>query len=125
MNVRSAVSKAALIHDVIVHHALDIAALTETWITSDAPSAVSLDVAPPGYRVIHAHRGSSKDKRGGGIAFLFRNTFDVRPCDLPRFNTFESLCLKVILKSSAFMGPLALLQLNSVMNYVICSINFY
>jgi len=46
MNVRSAVSKAALIHDVIFDHSLDIAALTETRITSDEPNAVSLDVAP-------------------------------------------------------------------------------
>jgi len=57
MNFRSA-SKATLIHDVIFDHSLDIVALTETSITSDAPNAVSLDVVPVGYRVIHAHRGS-------------------------------------------------------------------
>jgi hypothetical protein len=57
----------ALIHDVIAHHALDIAALSETWITSDKPNAVALDVAPPGYRVNHAHRGSSKDRHSGEL----------------------------------------------------------
>ena len=35
LNARSVVHKAALIHDVIADHQLDVLALTETWITSD------------------------------------------------------------------------------------------
>jgi len=62
MNVRSAVNKAALIHDTIADHHLDITAITESWIQSDAPNAVKLDIAPPGYRVHHAFRGSSADE---------------------------------------------------------------
>jgi len=46
MNARSAVKKAALIHDVIADYRLDLTAITETWIPSDAPNAVSLDIAP-------------------------------------------------------------------------------
>ena len=53
LNVRSARRKAALIHDVIDDHRLDALALAETWIPSDAPDAVKLDVCPPGYRVLH------------------------------------------------------------------------
>ena len=44
LNARSAVHKAALIHDVICYRKLDVLALTETWITSDAPDAIKLDV---------------------------------------------------------------------------------
>jgi len=50
--------KAAVIHDVIADHQLDVLALTETWIPSDAPDAVKLDVALPGHSVVHRHRGS-------------------------------------------------------------------
>jgi len=59
LNVRSARRKAALIHDVIDDHWLGALALTETWIPSDAHDAVKLDVCPPGYQVLHRHRGTS------------------------------------------------------------------
>jgi len=59
LNARCAMHKAALIHDVIADHRLDVLALTETWIPSDAPNAVKLDVAATGlYSVVHRHRGS-------------------------------------------------------------------
>jgi len=73
LNARSAVKKASLIHDVITDHRLDIAVITESWITSDAPK---LDIAPAGYRVVHGHRGTSLDGRGGGIAVIYRDTID-------------------------------------------------
>ena len=91
MNVRFAVSKAALIHDVISDHRLDLVALTETWITSDTPNVVCFDVAPVGYRVIHAHHRPTLDKRGGRIAFVFRKSNDVRPRNWLYSSTFESL----------------------------------
>jgi len=59
LNSRSACHKAALIHDVIADSKLDILLLTETWIPSDAPDAVKLDVAPSGYSVVHRHRTAS------------------------------------------------------------------
>jgi len=63
-----------LIHDVIADYRLDVLVLTETWIPSDAPNAIMLDVAPPGYGVLHRHRGSAADQRGGGIALIHRDT---------------------------------------------------
>ena len=68
LNVRSARHKAAFIHDVIHDNRLDVLCMTETWIASDAPNAVKLDVAPPGYNVIHRYRGSSSDNGGRGVA---------------------------------------------------------
>ena len=72
LNVCSAVRMAALIHDVMAEHHLNILAMTETWISSDAPNAIKFDVAPSGYSVVHRHRGSSADRRGGGIALVHR-----------------------------------------------------
>jgi len=57
LNARSAVHKAALIHDTIADQKLDVLMLTETWLTSDAPDAIKLDVAPPGFQVVHRPRG--------------------------------------------------------------------
>ena len=70
MNTRSCLSqkRAALIHDVIAENRLKVLAITETWIPLDAPDVVRMDIAPPGFSVIHAHRGTSSDKGGGGVA---------------------------------------------------------
>ena len=82
LNAKSVVSKAALVHDVISDLRLDVLMLTETWMTSDAPDAVKLDVASRLYQVIHQPRGSSTDKRGGGIAIVHRDSIKVRPFDV-------------------------------------------
>ena len=52
LNTWSAVNKAALIHDVIADYKLDLVVVTETWITSDVPNVVRLNIVPDGYRVI-------------------------------------------------------------------------
>jgi len=80
LNVRSARRKAVLIH-VINDHRLDALALTETWIPSDAPDAVKLDVCPPSYQVLHRHRGTS-DQRGGGAALVYRDTSKATTVDV-------------------------------------------
>ncbi len=48
--------KAVLIRDVIADHRIDLVGVTETWIFLGAPDAIKLDIAPFGYRVLHAHR---------------------------------------------------------------------
>jgi len=107
LNARSAQHKAALIQDVIEDHRpacdrrqrrlpLDVLALTETWIPSDAPDAVKLDVAPPGYCVIHRHRGSSTDRRGGGLAVIHRDSIKSSTVDVGDYSQFESLAVKIV-----------------------------
>ena len=101
MNARSEVKKASLIHDVIADYRLDVAAITETWIPSDAPNAVSLDIALSGYRVCHAHRGSIKDKHGGGIAIIYRVSLDISTVDVGKYGEFESLSVKLACRNSS------------------------
>ena len=88
--------KAAVIHDVIADHQLDVLALTETWIPSDAPDAVKLDVAPPGHSVVHRHRGSSTDRRGGGVAVIHRDSVRCTPVNVGDYTLFESLAVKIV-----------------------------
>ena len=56
LNVRSAVGKSALIHNLIADDNIDVFALSETWIQQDAPSVIQQDPAPEGFRIIHVHR---------------------------------------------------------------------
>jgi len=69
--------------------------LTETWVTSEAPDAIKLDVAAPGYQaghsLIHQPRGASTDKRGGGVAIVHRDGIIVRPLDVG-YSRLSSRC---------------------------------
>jgi hypothetical protein len=85
-----------LIHDVIRDHHLDLIAVTETWMFSDEPDAVAHDIAPDGFRVLHACRGKSTDThRGGGIAIIHRESIDLVTADIGRFCEFEHLSVKL------------------------------
>ncbi|ESN99403.1 hypothetical protein HELRODRAFT_162950 [Helobdella robusta] len=100
LNARSAVNKAALLHDTIVDNGINMLALTETWISSDAPNAVRLDIAPPGFSVAHYHR---LDRRGGGISVVYRATFRHSALDFGIFTTFELLVTKLVCSESAII----------------------
>jgi len=68
---------AAQVHELIDSEKLDILILTKTWIPSDGPPAIKLDLAPPGYTFIHAHRPLTCKKRGGGVAIIHRDGLKV------------------------------------------------
>ena len=97
INARSAVNKAAIIHDIISDDCIDILAITEMWVQQDAPDAVKLDIAPPGCNVVHAHRKSDIAKRGSGLAVVYRDNIRVRgPGNTGiSFGEFELLVLTV------------------------------
>ena len=79
LNTRSAVNKAALIHDTISDFSLDMFALTEMWVVENDPNAVKLDLAPEGFSVAHVHRDSAIPRnRGGGLALIHRDSIRVR-----------------------------------------------
>ena len=73
LNVRSSVYKAALIHDIINDHHLDVLSLQEMWISADSPPPVQADVAPCGYSVLHAHRPLVHEgpTREGGLTIIY------------------------------------------------------
>ena len=105
-NCRSAVHKAALLHDQIIGRRLDALFLTETWFTSDTPAAVTSDIAPPHYAVLNVPRQlcSGGPSRGGGLAVVFRHNLVVRRHPLsdslsPR--TFEAQLVRVGLPPSS------------------------
>ena len=98
LNVRSAVNKAAVIQDMVASENLDILILTETHIAHNAPPAISHDIVPEGYSVIHAPRFGRKKTSGGGIAVLYRNTLDITRLNGKFINveSSETLAVKVV-----------------------------
>ena len=80
LNCRSAINKAALIHDLISDRQLDALFLSETWFNVDTPSAILDDVAPPHYAVLHVPRPRVPDgpSRGGGLAVVYRQSTVIR-----------------------------------------------
>ena len=74
LNVRGGNSAGAAIQDLIHDHQLQALAVSETWIRNNAPDAVKIDMVPPDFAILHAHRpcvtGTTSAKRGGGLAFI-------------------------------------------------------
>ena len=106
LNCRSAVHKAALLHDQIVDRQLDVLFLTETWFTNDTPAAVTEDIAPPQYAVLNVPRQlcSGGPSRGGGLAVVLRQNLVVRQhplSDSLRPRTFEAQLVRVGLPPSS------------------------
>ena len=63
--------------------------MSETWIPSDAPDPVLHGCVPPGYRILHIHRGD-QTAIGGGLAIIYRDDLTVKQTALStKYNTFE------------------------------------
>lgn len=93
INVRSAVGKAALIHDVISHHHLDVLIVTETWMRADQPPAIVDDIAPPDYAVSHRFRSGGQ---GGGVAIVHRRSLKLSTLtSVSGSRAFECLAVKL------------------------------
>ena len=58
-------------------------------------------LAPPGYEVVHRHRGLSTDKRGGGVAFIHCQTIKATTVEVGDYTEFESLAVKFVCRTAA------------------------
>lgn len=101
LNSQSIVKKAALIHDVIADHRLDLLAITETWVYDDSPDVHKREAAPAGYSMVHAHRPPKTDSgkaHGGGVALIYRNDIHVKviPSKSVEIKTFELLTVRIV-----------------------------
>ena len=83
--------------------AFDILVLTETWIPSDAPGCISHSLSPDSFTTVHQHRGSSNDKRGGGIAVIHRHELKSANIGPPAHAEFEGLHLKFNNRRTSFI----------------------
>ena len=94
LNAGSATRKGALIEDLMRDNGLDVLAVCESWIKEDAPDAIKLDIAPPGFSVLHVHRtrtaANGRNKKGGGLAFIHRTSLPTHSLKIKFLpNSFE------------------------------------
>lgn len=80
-NARSMCNKSDLISDCISQHQIDFLCLTESWLTGDDTfdEAVLTTSCPSSHSFISSPRCN---KRGGGLAVLYRSTIKVAKCNI-------------------------------------------
>src|SRR6267154_1266267 len=92
--------KPAFLQDFISDHAIDILAVTETWLTPATLPSTLNSLTPLGYSILHSPRPVGK---GGGLALIFRSFLKVSSISLLLFSSFESAAYHVTFASSSFI----------------------
>ena len=80
----------------IIENNLDILMVTETWIPPKRANDSQLLRLPPGYEIVNLPRSQRK---GGGIAIIFRNCFQVQSQEIIPAVCFEALEVVLTVKS--------------------------
>lgn len=88
-NSRSVRNKTESIVDGIIHHSLDVLALTETWLRSQDDLIIG-ELTPPGFILHHIPRPPATEGHGG-VALLLRDQWKYDVIDAGPFSSFEVL----------------------------------
>lgn len=100
LNVRSLANKTTAVYETIITKKLDVLALTETW-HRDGQDVCLRQAAPSDFTVVDAVRQSQPGY--GGIAVLYSGRLRCTKVDLPPSTTFEALCTRFKVGSSAWL----------------------
>ena len=97
INARSVRNKTIFLNDFISTHTFDLFAISETWLGCEATNDIHINsILPDGYMMHHVDRNS--ERRGGGIALIYKVCLEVRPNKLLKFTQFEHMSCRVIIK---------------------------
>lgn len=88
LSVRSLADKSFLINNLITSHNLDFMLLTETWLDSITGAAALSESVPARFNFMNVARA---DRKGGGLAALFRVAFQCKQLSFGNFTSFEYL----------------------------------
>jgi exonuclease III len=89
LNARSVRNKADEISEFIIDQELDILAITETWLSPGNKDNIVLgSLTPSGYQISHNPR---KSGRGGGVAFIYKDTLTFKLQPSSTFASFEHI----------------------------------
>ena len=70
---------------------IDVAAITETWFTSQHNSYTAI-IRDKGYEICHFNRDS---QRGGGVALIYRNSYKLNSTKTYSFESFECILVSI------------------------------
>ncbi|XP_073702519.1 uncharacterized protein [Garra rufa] len=93
LNIRSLTPKALIVNEIITDNSFDVLCLTETWLKPNDYIGLN-ESTPPNYCYKHEPRQIG---RGGGVATIYSDIFNVTQKTGYRFNSFEVLLLNVTL----------------------------
>ena len=96
INAQSTRNKVDLISEYIVNDQINVAAITETWLTKD-DEQLSNDITPKGYTMHHATRDG---RRGGGVAIIAESRFKPTVFRTQPFASFEKTSVKLSFKKA-------------------------
>ena len=88
INIRSVNNKIYKLTELLLEQSVDICCMTETWLREHSEPAIA-DLKREGYNVINVPR---KNKRGGGVAFLYtENKYNAKKVKTDKYEFFELL----------------------------------
>ena len=90
---------------------LDIAAVTETWMSSQQNN-ITAELRDNGYNIFHFNRDN---KRGGGVALIFKKDFKFVSGKTFNFETFECILVSIACRAGR--------QVNFIVLYRYCEIS--
>ena len=88
-----------MIMDFVVDNRISVFFATETWLT-DLKNHTTATIKQYGYKIHHCFRDNM---RGGGVAIIFKPSFNVVKLTVSRHNTFESISVKLKLLDNTWM----------------------
>ena len=84
-------NKIASFCDIVESKKLDVVAVAEKWLYTKETSASLADVTPNGFKLVQNPRKG----RGGGVAIMVNELFNLTPCDIPTYTSFEAVACKI------------------------------
>ncbi|XP_072772758.1 uncharacterized protein [Nerophis lumbriciformis] len=92
LNIRSLSPKTLLVNEVIRDNNLNVIGLSETWLKPDNFFALN-EASPPNYTNAHIARPL---KRGGGVALIYNENFNLTPNLNNKYKSFEVLTMRSV-----------------------------
>ena len=93
-------NRSSYITDIINTNNPDIFAISETWHNPNSTTPTQLrGITPPGFQLFSAPRSALSSKTtpasGGGVAFLCRDLLSPAPFQLPDYNSFDAISIRL------------------------------
>ena len=99
LNAQSTRNKVDFISEYIVNDRINVAAMTETWLSPDDEQIVK-DLTLEGYAIHHATRDG---RRGGGVAIISESRYKPTAFPTQTFTSFETVSVKLSMKKATLI----------------------